>query len=90
MVILNSLLKIVLYSSVSVVCYILNLHCSTVLMMVVMYHYTLHCKCLLPEIEEGEVDDEEEEDDEEENMQDGSNIVTVTLSAAQPAETVQS
>ena len=33
---------------------------------------------------------EEEEDDEEENMQDGSNIVTVTLSAAQPAETMQS
>ena len=90
MVILNSLLKIILYNRVSVVCYIFYLHCSIILMMVVMYHYTLHCKCLLSEIEEGEVDDEEEEDDEEENMQDGSNIVTVTLSAAQPAETMQS
>lgn len=66
------------------------LHFSTLLMTLLVHHYTLFIVIPFPEMEEGEVDEDEEEDDEEENMQDGSNIVTVTLSAAQPAEAMQS
>ncbi|KAK7113689.1 transcription factor Sp3-like isoform X2 [Littorina saxatilis] len=42
------------------------------------------------EMEEGEMEEEEEEDEDEEGIHDGSGIVTVTLSAAQPTDTMQS
>ena len=47
------------------------------------------CFFYFSEIEDGEIEDEEEEEEEEEGMHDDS-LVTVTLSAAAPAETLQS